>query len=343
MRVAKPMSIAIKNLLGAPRALALAAALLAAAACPAPALAAAPQVRTQGPGYYRMMLGDFEVTALLDGTHVFPVETVMTGVSREAVARDLARADLALPLQGSINAYLINTGDKLILIDSGAGALYGDCCGHLLANLRAAGYQPEQVDEVLLTHLHKDHVGGIVVDGKMAFPNAVLRTSQAEADYWLTLANKARAPAFLASFFDAAAAALAPYLAAGRFQPIAADGQLEAGVGSLAAPGHTPGHTAYFVSSGGHTLLVWGDIVHVAAIQLQDTQATVSYDSIPASARQWRDTLLARAASQQLVVGAAHIAFPGLGHLRRDGASYDWIPLNYDADPGKNAAPAPAR
>ncbi len=101
------------------------------------ALAAAPQVKTQGPGFYRIMLGGFEVTALLDGTHPFPIDTVVEGVPKAEIARDLQRDFLEAPVQGSINAFLINTGSKLILIDTGAGVLYGDCCGKLLANLRS--------------------------------------------------------------------------------------------------------------------------------------------------------------------------------------------------------------
>ena len=306
-----------------------------AAAAPA-ALAGAPQVRTQAPGYYRMMLGAVEVTALSDGTHPFPVTTVMTHVTQAQVEAGLQRDALTLPVQGSINAFLINTGHKLILIDSGAGVLYGACCGQLMSNLRAAGYQPEQVDEVLLTHLHKDHVGGINADGHMAFPNAIVRSSQAEADYWLNPANKAGAPALLSSFFDSAAASVAPYLAAGRFRPFKPGGQLEAGIRTMAEPGHTPGHTVYQIEAGGQTMLVWGDIIHLAAVQLQDPDASVEYDSDAAAAQTARRTLLQLAAQRHYLVGAAHIAFPGLGHLRADGAGYDWLPLNYDAAPGQH-------
>jgi glyoxylase-like metal-dependent hydrolase (beta-lactamase superfamily II) len=315
------------------RAVMLACALLAGAA-PLPGLAAAPQVHTQGPGYYRMMLGDFEITALLDGTHPFPVDTVMTNIAPGTVAQDLAREQLSLPLQGSINAFLINTGTTLILVDTGAGLLYGDCCGKLAGNLRAAGYQPEQVDQVLLTHLHKDHVGGVIQAGNMAFPHAVLRVNQQEADYWLSAANKQQAPDFLASFFDSAVATTAPYIAAHRFQPFKNDEQLAPGVRATTARGHTEGHTTFTVTSRGQTLLLWGDIVHVAAIQLQHPGATVKYDSDAGAAEQSRRELLARAAAGHLLVGAAHIAFPGLGRLRQNGATYDWIPVNYETPPG---------
>ncbi|WP_432378596.1 MBL fold metallo-hydrolase [Duganella sp. P38] len=307
--------------------------LACALAMPLMALAAAPMAATQAPGYYRTQLGDMEITALSDGTHPFPVDTVMTNITQQQAVQDLADVDLKLPLQGSINAFLINTGSKLILIDSGAGALYGDCCGKLLAHLRAAGYQPGQVDEIYLTHLHKDHAGGILREGAAVFPNAVLRLPQAEADYWLTQANKAKAPPFLSTFFDAAQAAVAPYQAAGRYQPFKQFGQLEPGIEALPAPGHTPGHAAYLVTSKSQQLLVWGDIVHVAGIQLPHPGATVKYDSSAPDAQATRATLLQLATSKHLTVAAAHIAFPGLGHIRLHHGEYEWLPLNYDETP----------
>jgi glyoxylase-like metal-dependent hydrolase (beta-lactamase superfamily II) len=307
--------------------------LACALALPFIAQAAAPMARTQAPGYYRTVLGDFEITALSDGTHPFPVDTVMTNITQQQALQDLADINLKLPLQGSINAFLINTGSKLILIDSGAGALYGPCCGKLLANLRAAGYQPEQVDEIYITHLHKDHAGGIMSQGAAVFPNAVLRLAQAEADYWLTPANKAKAPDFLSTFFDAAQAAVAPYQAAGHYQPYQNFGPLEPGIEALPAPGHTPGHAAYLVTSKSQQLLLWGDIVHVAGIQFPHPKATVKYDSSEPNAQATRARLLELATSKHLTVAAAHIAFPGLGQIRLHHGEYQWLPLNYDESP----------
>ena len=295
--------------------------------------AAAPQQHTQAPGWYRMMLGEFEVTALSDGTHAFPIDTVMRGITPRQIATDLSNADLTAPVQGSINAFLVNTGKKLILIDAGAGVLYGDCCGRLLANLRAAGYQPEQVDEVLLTHLHKDHAGGIVTGGKPAFPHAVVRLSQQEVDYWLDPASKAKGPAFLATFYDAAVSSTAPYIAANRFSPYASYGEITPGITAMPAPGHTPGHAMYMVKSGSQQLLVWGDIVHMAALQMPHPEATVQYDSAQDVARTTRAALLKKLSGEHVIVGAAHIAFPGLGHLRQDGKRYAWLPVNYDGMP----------
>jgi glyoxylase-like metal-dependent hydrolase (beta-lactamase superfamily II) len=193
------------------------------------------------------------------------------------------------------------------------------------------------VDTVLLTHLHKDHAGGVMRQGAAAFPNAVLRMAQGEADYWLSASAQAAAPEFLHSFFDSARAAVAPYQAAGRFQPYAAFGELEPGVRALPAPGHTPGHAAYLVESQGRQLLVWGDIVHVAPLQFPHPDATVKYDSDAAGAQRQRRQLLDLAASQRMVVGAAHIAFPGLGRIGVGGVtgtSYRWLPVNYEGAPG---------
>jgi glyoxylase-like metal-dependent hydrolase (beta-lactamase superfamily II) len=196
-----------------------------------------------------------------------------------------------------------------------------------------AGYAPEQVDEILLTHLHKDHVGGVLQAGKIAFPNAVLRVARADADYWRDAASRAGAPEFLRSFFDSAAEALAPYAAAGRLRPFDGDTEVVPGIRSVSEPGHTPGHTAYLVESRGQRLLVWGDIVHVAPVQLKDPRASLKYDTSDAAAQRTRRSLLERAAREHLWIGAAHISFPGLGHVRRDGAGYRWIPANYETAP----------
>ena len=165
----------------------------------------------------------------------------------------------------------------------------------------------------------------------------MLRLSQAEADYWLTPANKAKAPEFLSTFFDAAKAAVAPYQAAGRYQPYGKFGQLEPGIEALPAPGHTPGHAMYLVQNNNQQLLIWGDIVHVSAIQLPHPGATVKYDSSEDDAHGTRVRLLQMAASKHMIVGAAHIAFPGLGHIRQRDGAYDWLPVNYDGAPASNA------
>lgn len=312
------------------------------------ARAAAPLAGTQAPGFYRMSLGKFEITALSDGTHPFPVHKVLTKVDHansgnagkvapldevspgEADAL-LAQNELTAPVEGSINAFLVNTGTKLVLIDSGAGWLYGECCGHLVENLRAAGYNPEQVDEIFLTHLHADHVGGIARNGKMAFPNATVRVSKADADYWLSEADEAAAPALLKPMFDGDKVSLKPYIDAGRFKPFESDQELTPGIRPIAAAGHTPGHSFYQVESDGQKLLLWGDVVHVAPVQFPDPSVTVAYDSDANEAVAERDAIYSDAARKGYWIGAAHISFPGLGHVGVKGGEFYWIPANYSA------------
>ena len=139
------------------------------------AVAAAPQLKTSAPGYYRMMLGDFEVTALSDGTVDLHMEQLLTNITAAKIRSALAKAYLKDPVEASVNAYLINTGSKLVLIDAGSGTLFGPTVGKLMTSLKASGYQPEQVDEIYITHMHADHVGGLIVGSQIAFPNAIVR------------------------------------------------------------------------------------------------------------------------------------------------------------------------
>ncbi len=294
--------------------------------------AAAPQVKTQAPGYYRMMLGDFEVTALSDGTMDLPVDQLLTNV--EPAHRDelLKREYLKAPVETSLNAFLINTGPKLVLIDTGAGSLFGATLGRLASSLAAAGYRPEQVDAVLITHMHGDHVGGLAPDGKPAFPNAVVYSSKLEADYWLSQANMDKAPANAKGNFEGAMNMLKPYIDAGKFQRIDSGSEIAPGIKSAAASGHTPGHNTYVVQSGGHKLVLWGDLIHVAAVQIPEPAVTIHFDSDSNAARAERERLIAEAASQGYWVGIAHVPFPGLGHLRTEGKGYAWVPANYTAN-----------
>ena len=293
------------------------------------ALAAAPMVRTQAPGYYRMMLGDFEITALSDGTVDLPVDKLLTHTTAARVDRALARSFEKSPLETSVNAYLINTGSRLILIDTGAAKLFGPTLGRLAANLKAAGYEPGQVDDIYITHMHPDHVGGLLVDGKIAFPNAIVHASKSDADYWLSQANLAKAPAASKGFFEGAMASLQPYIKAGHFLTFDGNTQLTPGIRAVAMPGHTPGHTAYMIESQGQKLLVWGDVVHVAAVQFADPAVTIAFDSDAKTAAIERKQAYAEAARQGYLIAGAHLPFPGLGHVRTRGQAYAWVPVNY--------------
>lgn len=291
--------------------------------------AAAPMVKTQAPGYYRFTLGDFEVTALYDGALLLAVDKLMTNVSQAQIKSALSNAALETPLETSVNGFLINTGSKLVLIDAGTGGEFGPGAGVLLDNLKASGYQPEQVDEIYLTHMHGDHLGGVTKDGRAVFPNATLHVGRADADLWLDAKKMAAAAADAQDDFKQAMAAVAPYQASNHFKPIDKDGPLVAGVSALATPGHTPGHTSYLIESRGQKMYVIGDLIHVGAVQFAYPSATILFDSDAKSAALQRKRVFARVAGEHALLAAAHLSFPGVGHIVQHGAGYSYLPANY--------------
>ena len=317
--------IALKKIAGA-------AALAGLATASLTAFAAAPMVKTQAPGYYRLMVGDFEVTALSDGTVKLPVRDLLNTPPAKTDAA-LKRSFLSNPVETSVNAYLINTGSKLVLVDTGAAGLFGPTLGNMLANLKAAGYQPEQVDEIYITHMHPDHVGGLMAGSAMAFPNAIVRADKADADFWLDDAKMNAAPADAKGFFQGAMASLKPYAAAGKLKTFEGATELVPGVRTLPTHGHTAGHSVYVIESKGEKLMLWGDLMHVAAVQFEDPSVTIKFDTENKAAAKERIKAYADAAKSGYLVGAAHLAFPGLGHVRKvTGAKgYTWVPLNYSS------------
>ncbi len=294
----------------------------------APAMAAAPLAGTNAPGFFRIMLGDFEVTAISDGTVDLPMNKLL---HQPAAKTDqaLARSYLSSPLETSVTGYLVNTGAKLVLIDAGAGSLFGPTLGKLLANLKASGYQPEQVDEVLITHMHPDHVGGLAANGQAAFPNATIRADKHDTEFWLSQANMDKAPADSKGFFQGAMASLAPYVASQHLQPFNGASDITPGIRAIASYGHTPGHISYMVESKGKKLLVVGDLIHAGAVQFDHPEVTIGFDTDPKSAAQARKQVFTAAAKDSELIGAAHLPFPGLGHLRSTGKAYQWVPANY--------------
>jgi glyoxylase-like metal-dependent hydrolase (beta-lactamase superfamily II) len=292
--------------------------------------AGAPQQKTQVPGWYRTMVGDFEVTALYDGfldlkpkellkfTHAGEVER---GLKRELISGDT--------VQTSVNAYLVNTGQQLILVDTGTAQAFGPTLGHVAENLKAAGYDPAQVDLVLLTHLHGDHVAGLLTpDGKILFPKAKVMASAPEAAFWLDDAVKARAPKDAQEFFDIAKKSVAPYQASGQWATFEPNAQIAPGVTALRT-GHTPGHSSYVFESKGQKLIVLGDVIHIGAVQFARPDVAISFDTDSKAAIASRKALFAQAAKDRTLLAGAHLAFPGLGRVRAEGAGYVWVPLTY--------------
>ena len=314
----KPFRIAARRLVAFALALAATASLHAADA------------RPESPGWYSTKIGRFTVTALWDGTLEMPVDEVFArpGPAQLKALRERAYLPATMPL--SVNAFVVDTGPRIVMIDTGTGAsrMFGDGLGKVQANLRAAGYTPEQIDEIYITHMHTDHIGGLTVDGRAVFPKAMVRADVREADHYLSRAKLAAAGEAKGDF-ESAIAMLEPYVSSGRFRPFDGGGELVAGVRALPAPGHTPGHTVYVVESEGEKLVLWGDLMHVAAVQFPLPAATVSFDAVPAQAAASRARVYREAAREGAWIAAAHIGFPGIGKIRANaGGSYTWVPIS---------------
>ncbi len=294
---------------------------------PGALFAAAPVAESQAPGFHRLMIGDCEVTVLSDGHVPLAAMRLLQGDSSQ-IAEVLKRNFLGEQVETSHNSFLVNTGTRLVLIDAGAGTLLGPHTGKLLNNLRAAGYRPEQVDEIYLTHLHTDHIGGLMAGDQRAFPNAIVRADKRDTDYWLSEENMRAAPTEAKRFFQAAMVSVSPYVRAGQFKTFDGNTELIPEVRAQPAYGHTPGHTMFFVESKGEKLLAWGDIVHVAAVQFADPTVTIGYDvdSTEAEREHWR--IFEDAAQNGYLIGGAHLPFPGLGHVRSDDKTYAFVELN---------------
>ena len=220
---------------------------------------------------------------------------------------------------GSVAGYLVNTGSKLVLIDAGAGGHWGGpTLGRLVANLRASGYSPDQVDVVLITHLHADHVGGIYgADGSRVFPNAEIRMAKADSDFWLSTDVAAKAPPEAQVFFQVAR--MRPH----HTSPPASGGHSKVqtivpGVRPYPIIGHTPGHMGYEVTSQGQSLLVWGDVVHVMAVQMARPGVGIEFDIDGPTAIKARGELFAKlSASKTLVAGAICLSRRWVSAARR--------------------------
>ena len=302
------------------------------------AQAAAPMANTQTPGFYRMPLGRFEVTALFDGA-IGLNKDLLQYIPPQATARLLSRMFVGSPqMQTSVNGYLVNTGTHLVLIDTGGTTAFRPGLGNLLNNLKASGYQPEQVDAVLITHLHGDHVGGITdAAGKPVFPNATIHTAQAESDFWLSLKNAEAAAKERQASFQFARDSAAPYQATGRWKTFSGDNvELVPGVFALDTHGHTPGHTVYAVRSEGKQLLVWGDLLHSHAVQFVKPGVAMIFDNDKKQAIAARRRILQLAAKEQALIAGAHLPFPGIGRVRADDKdSYAWVPVEFTPLPEK--------
>jgi glyoxylase-like metal-dependent hydrolase (beta-lactamase superfamily II) len=297
-----------------------------------PAIAKAPFAGAQAAGIYRLKVGGIEVTVLNDG--LFAVEAKLFTGSAEGAAKLLESSFLPRDvIPTAVNEWLVNTGDKLILVDTGTSNLFGPALGRMAKNLAAGGVDPAAVDMVILTHLHPDHAAGLLTtDKKIAFANATVHVSEAEYAFWTSGEIYAKAPDDLKGFFDIARNSIKPYVDAGKVERFRDRTEFAPGIVASAAPGHTLGHTMIRLSSGPSQLLLWGDIVHNAALQFPEPDRAISFDTDQAMAIASRKRVLDMTATDKLLIAGSHLPFPGLGHVAKTSTGYAYLPVEWGAD-----------
>jgi glyoxylase-like metal-dependent hydrolase (beta-lactamase superfamily II) len=306
---------------------------IAAAAATMPAtslLAAAPPSGKQNPGFYRFKIGNFEVTAVNDGTWFRKLDESFV---RNAPLPDVQRAlsDAFLPTDVvpiPFTTLVVNTGSKLIALDTGTGGQLGGMApqsGTFAANLAAAGIDPKAVDAIYISHFHPDHINGIKTkDNALFFPNASINVPAAEWAFWMDDATMSKAPEAAQGSFKNARRVFGDI--AGKVQRFEPGKEVETGITSIVAPGHTPGHTAYAVNSGNQSLLYIADVTNNPHLFVRNPQWQAVFDMDGTRAAETRKQLLDRAAADKMLTHGYHWPFPASGYVRQSGSGYELVP-----------------
>jgi glyoxylase-like metal-dependent hydrolase (beta-lactamase superfamily II) len=278
----------------------------------------------QAPGFYRFRLGDYTVTVINDGVarRDNPTQGFVRNASPEQVQAAL-RAEF-LPTTHFDNTYnftVLQTGRETILFDAGTGGLLAPTAGTMWANMQAAGIDPAQVDRIVFTHFHADHVSGLVTrEGQARFPRAELLVPEGEWAFWRSERAAEAQRNMVANRF-------APYQ--GRVRPIASNADLGGGIVGIPTHGHSPGHTCYGIQSGNATLIVLGDVTGHPVFTLTHVDWFTIFDMDPPAAVASRRALFDRAAADGTPIIGYHWGFPAVGRVRRTATGFDVVPVNW--------------
>ncbi len=265
-------------------------------------------------------VGEFSVTAVSDG-RLSSNHDILLGIDRAEVVRLTGVPD-GQPVILDVNCFLIRHNGKVMLSDAGTGHQYGPTLGHLPNNLRAASIAPEQVDAILLTHMHPDHAWGLLDEaGKAVYPKAEVVVHEAEAAFWIDRGPQPNDPEKMVRNINMQRGVAAAY--AGRVRRIK-DGEMMPGITAVMRAGHSPGHTNFLLQSGGERLLLWGDIVHLASVQIPRPDCHLIFDYNGEQARQSRQQAFDWAVREGVTVAGAHLPYPGFASLSRQGAGYSF-------------------
>lgn len=305
---------------------------LASSACLAvglPARAAVPLSAAQAASFYRTKIGDIEITATSDGTGTRKLEGFVRNAPDAEVKAALAEAFLRTDVfSTNYNPILINTSGKLLLIDTGNGDLGASDNGLLLASLAAAGVRPQDIDAVVFSHFHPDHINGARhQDGAFLFPNAEIMVPEVEWAFWMNDDYAAQAPAGLQATFRNVRRVFGPI--ARDVTRYAWNREVAPGVLALGAPGHTPGHTVFAITSGDQRFMMMSDITNNTSVFVRHPDWSMILDQDGEQARLTRHRMLDLAASERMQCAFYHAPFPATGFIARDGAGYQFVPATW--------------
>jgi glyoxylase-like metal-dependent hydrolase (beta-lactamase superfamily II) len=297
---------------------------------PAYADATAPMPNTQGPGVYRYTLGDIQLTALYDGTWFLPIDGAFVR-NADGAQVNQALAEAFLPpnvLPVSFTALMVNTGGKLVLIDTGTAGQIADSAGFLLANLAVAGVAPAAIDTIVISHFHPDHIDGLKTkDGDKVFANAEIWVPEPEWAYWMNDANIAGAPKSVHGYFLNVRRIFGNI--AKEVRQFKSGAEVAPGVESIPAYGHTPGHTAFAIHSRGQSMLAMSDTVRNPYLFARHPDWQPIFDMDGPQAVKTRRAMLDRAAADRMLVEAFHFPFPACGHMVKHGTGYELVPAEW--------------
>ncbi|MDR2140528.1 MAG: MBL fold metallo-hydrolase [Deltaproteobacteria bacterium] len=264
-------------------------------------------------GVSRQTLGDLTIYSLADGQGRLDFSIIL-GLNKEGI-RSLVGQSPEMDdhsLASYTNCFLVKSPAGLFLVDTGKGD-----GANLAQRVRAAGFAPEEVTDVLLTHFHGDHINGLLAGDKALFPKATVWAAASEDRYWLQEGATTRG--------QAAEARISPYRQAGRYKTFQPGDAIKPGVTSVGLSGHTPGHVGFLFQSGAGELLLWGDIVHAYLVQFARPATSVTYDVDPTAAAATRAQIMKKSAEAGYLVGGAHLPFPGLGQIQAKAEAYEWV------------------
>ncbi|QSX34049.1 MBL fold metallo-hydrolase [Shewanella avicenniae] len=307
----------------------LCALLLSTALLQAPLSYAETQLINQQAGGYQLQVGDVVVTALNDGTVPQDAKKLLRNISQADIDNQLAHNFQHNPVEGSINAYLIQLPQHTVLVDTGAGHMFGpDKGGKVLADLATFGIKAEDITDILLTHSHADHTGGLIANGQRVFPNATVHLGKGDIDFFFDDA-KMKSSQYGQGYFDGARNTLKPYIDANKVKTFSGSEQILPNITATEHPGHTPGSAFYRLESQGKSITFIGDIIHIASVQFAHPNVTIIYDQDQSQAKAVRNTAFDQFVKEGELVAGPHLSFPGIGHLRQRGDGYEWVPVDY--------------